>query len=399
MVDVDTNILMENKGLVSVEISENATAIECLLNSNSLRNIAFPSNCTMNATGLGNLKDLGVVFPDDDYDDNDMKVVATLQNRFNDLPIHKICYYQSYHDNETTIQHLKREINWTSKFPGQLNTTGKQQDFGGMTPLHILACSTKPTIEMYQLLIEKYPETLIMKDKWGDVPLLYAIWCNAPSEVIDLLVESYKSLHPDYDFDWSGMIQTLAKRAIPLKNIQNLVNTQQNNFPDQKYDMQQVVMELAAFDTQQYIMDACTLIETFRYLLQLSITERLDFLDIAKWRIDLENSINALPDDVAGRERHAQSVYDKLAIYESIKEGTSVLELALWKAKVNERHNKRPRVDREDTSYKEQCRINCGADIIIRNVLSYLLPKKVVIPSDIEEDEDKDWTSGGVSHV
>ena len=88
------------------------------------------------------------------------------------------------------MQSLKREINpWTLQPPGQLNTSGKQQDCLGMTPLHILACSTKPTIEMIRLLIEKYPETLLMKDKWGDVPL-YALWCNAPAAVIDLLVES-----------------------------------------------------------------------------------------------------------------------------------------------------------------------------------------------------------------
>ena len=109
-----------------------------------------------------------MAFPDEDEE----TITDALQNRFDDLPIHKLCYYQSYHDNETTIQSLKREINpWTTKPPGKLNLTGKEQDCLGMTPLHILACSTKPSIEMYRLLIEKYPETLIMKDKWDDIPL------------------------------------------------------------------------------------------------------------------------------------------------------------------------------------------------------------------------------------
>ena len=36
---------------------------------------------------------------------------------------------------------------------------------------------------------------------------------------------------------------------------------------------------------------------------------------------------------------------------------------------------KRARVDGE-VSYRDQYRINCGADIVIRNVLPYLLPKK-----------------------
>ena len=71
---------------------------------------------------------------------------------------------------------------------------------------------------MYRLLIEKYPETLIMKDKWEDIPLFYALWCNAPTDIIQLLVESYKSFYPEHVFDWGGMILTLAKRNLPLSN-------------------------------------------------------------------------------------------------------------------------------------------------------------------------------------
>ena len=56
-----------------------------------------------------------------------------------------------------------------------------------------------------------------------------------------------------------------------------------------------------------------------------------------------------------------------------IKEGTSVLELALWKAKIDTNHSKRVKVD-GDVDCRDQYRINSGADIVIRNVLSYLLP-------------------------
>ena len=73
-------------------------------------------------------------------------------------------------------------------------------------------------------------------------------------------------------------------------------------------------------------------------------------------------------------EVSAGNLYDRLATYESIKEGTSVLELALWKAKIDESSCKRARVDSEVGS-RGQCRINCGADIVMRNVLPYLLPK------------------------
>ena len=81
--------------------------------------------------------DLGEVFPDKDMD----TISAALRHRFDDLPIHKICYYQSYHGTETTMQHLKRQINPLKSSPGQLNVSGKEQDCLGMTPFHILACS------------------------------------------------------------------------------------------------------------------------------------------------------------------------------------------------------------------------------------------------------------------
>jgi len=378
--DLDISILDGNISLVSLELPETVTkehiddnyasGSDGLIN---LRNISLPSECEIDPVAFHNSTDLRVAFPDADTDDT---IIDALKQRFDNLPIHKICYYQSYHDNETTMQHLKREINpWTSKPPGQLNTTGKQQDNLGMTPLHILACSTKQNVETYKLLIEKYPETLIMKDKWGDVPLLYALWCNVPTEVLNLLVESYKSLHPNYEINWKGMLETLAERNVPLANIQKLINTQHQVSSDYNYNMQAIVMELARSDTGLAAFGRRgTSIETFRYLLRISVTDRLDSLGIRRWRIDLENCIKSLPEEAKFRDMDILAVYDRLATYEIAKEATSVLELALWKAKIDESRSKRARVD-SSMSYKDQCRINSGADIVIRNVLPYLLPK------------------------
>jgi len=372
----DISILAENTSLVSFEIPKNVKDITDTkdlddyddTNMKSLRNIALPSECRTSAIPpdcLDGCEDLEEALPDED-------LVYALEDRFDDLPIHKTCYYQSYHDTEEAMQNLKLEI--------AIFESDKNQDCLGMTPLHILACSTKPTIEMYRLLIEKYPETLTMKDKWGDVPLLYAFWCNVPSEVIDLLVESYKSNHPDYELDWKRMLLTMARRNVPLANIQKLVTAQQNNFPDQKYDMQQVVMELAAHNTNQKgsRLGYTPIIETFRYLLYVSITKRLDSLAVKRFQVDLTNSINAVSEK-EGREEDTSSVYDRLAAYEIAKEGTSVLELALWKAKIDESRSKRTRVD-SGMSYRDQCRINSGADIVIRNVLPFLLPKSINRP-------------------
>ena len=370
---LDISIFGGNTCLVSLELTDtdDTYRIECsgliVLDAPTLRSITLPSDCEIDIDLLATFPDLGLAFPDADSE----AIIDALRHRYDDLPIHKICYYQSYHDTETTMQNLKREINpWTSNPPGQLNTIGKEQDCLGMTPLHILACSTKPTIEMIRLLIEKYPEALIIKDKWGDIPLLYATIHFLVGEIVDLLMESYKTLHSNYEIGWSGMIQTMAKQRVPLPNIQKLVSTQRRSFPNQSYDMQGLVLELAS---KSYISA-----ETFAYLLRVSITERLYTLGIEKWRIDLENSINRLfyP---SKREEKTRLLLAKLAAYESIKEGTSILELALWKTKMDEsapssnvksvgQSNKRARVD-TNISERKQCRVNCGADIVMRNVL------------------------------
>jgi len=142
------------------------------------------------------------------------------------------------------------------------------------------------------------------------------------------------------------------------------------------------VMDLAAYDKSQSAFNGPTSsIETLRYLLHLSITNRLDSLNVRRWRIELEKCVNEFPDNGYVREKGAKALYAKLETYESLKEGTSVLELALWKTKIDEfvlrgsgQCNKRARID-IDMSQREQCRMSCGADIVVRNVLPYLLPK------------------------
>ena len=77
-------------------------------------------------------------------------------------------------------------------------------------------------------------------------------------------------------------------------------------------------------------------------------------------------------------EAHFDTLHSKLVNCErechQLKEGTFLLELALWKTKIHESG-----LEREDNvTDREQCRINCGADIIILNVLPYLIANSEV---------------------
>ena len=100
---VPMSIVGENKCLVSLELSENVTTLKADEDRYmSLRNIALPSECKMVDCERGEedaediwegCKDLEIAFPNEDGD----TISDALRHRFDDLPIHKICYYQSYH--------------------------------------------------------------------------------------------------------------------------------------------------------------------------------------------------------------------------------------------------------------------------------------------------------------
>ena len=62
-----------------------------------------------------------------------------------------------------------------------------------------------------------------------------------------------------------------------------------------------------------------------------------------------------------------------------LKETTSILELALWKLRMNEKHpqeeatHSQKKIKTDETSFRQQCRVTCGADIVIGHVLQFLV--------------------------
>ena len=138
-------------------------------------------------------------------------IVNALKIRFAGLPIHSKMYYISYYNTVTSEGIHSASIIDEN---GELDPSGLQQDCLGMTPLHILACSTVHSLELYQLMVEKYPENLIVEDAWGALPLLYAVWGDAPSEIVQFLVNSYQSHYPNHEFDWNDMVITLGRLEI-----------------------------------------------------------------------------------------------------------------------------------------------------------------------------------------
>ena len=72
---------------------------------------------------------------------------------------------------------------------------GLQQDCLDMTPLHVLSASSTgdSDILIYQCIVEKYPDAMIIQDRWNEVPLAYALLGMAPLKIIHFFLQHTKT--------------------------------------------------------------------------------------------------------------------------------------------------------------------------------------------------------------
>jgi hypothetical protein len=390
---IPERILIHCKSLLSLELPENVIEIgdDAFYNCYCLRNVAFRPD---------------VVFGDDvfnhhDGDDNevelctdlqllfgsDLEIIRELMHRFDGLPIHSIVYYQSYY--QGVLQRLLAAINMRScqsrTLRSKLDLTGNQQDCLGMTPLHILACSSLHDLEVYRVIVDAYPANLVTEDRWGALPLLYAFWGAAPTEIIDFLLESYQSLYPNHAFNWTMMVETMGRTDTPKENIENLLRVKQMHFPEQPIDWDYLLDEFAS---NSYVsFPGAPLQERMRFLVTCGLSTRVEALPFKLWRDYVTQMIHAAP-FVHGEEEVNNStimhrIQEKLAHFEDelpkLKEATTILELALWKKRMNDTKHQQnsarnqKKIKTEGTSTRQQCRVTCGADVVIGHVMPYLI--------------------------
>ena len=390
---IDMGAFRDCEQLFSIELPENVTQIEnYAFSCTYVRNIVIPPKCNtskyvfisipilLEEASMGN-----AFFP---FADSRNTAAKALEHRFDGLPIHKICYYHSYHPSEVVLkQHKKvtspncratRILKFIKDFHKSVDA-GCRQDCFRMTPLHILACSAKHDLEVYQVLIERYPENLITRDNWGDVPFLYALWGNAPVDVVRLLAKSYQTFYPSHTLEWGKMVETMFDAGAPLFCIQNLLNAQRRTFPNHHVDWQGVVSQLVKNFTNHFHLCSPKIrtikLESLSFLLKHSIHRRLELLGVEKWEdeinSDLEKFVDKLPYASISVQRHIKTLYSKLSCYEHLKHATTLLELALWKSTLDKQTYTE---GMDDPMSRDQCRVNCGAQVILPNVLAFLLP-------------------------
>jgi hypothetical protein len=385
---IPDGMLSNCRSMFSLELSEIVSEIgfKAFWQCFSLRNVALPPNVVCGDE----------IFIDEDeeiYTTTDLlqlfgsnaSIIWELQHRFDELPIHSIVYYQSYY--QGVLQRLLAAINMRSgqsrTLRVKLNPTGNQQDCLGMTPLHILACSSVHNLDVYRLIVEKYPANLVTQDRWGALPLLYAFWGAAPAEIIQFLLESYQSFYPGYELNWTNMVWTMGRTDTPKESIKNLLRVKQLHFPEQPLDWEYL---LNKFMGQSNFCFRGTFRERLQFLVMCGLSESVEALPFKFWRDHITNMIQTSNFKFDGNnwEQILHRIRAKITRFEDdipkLKDVTTALELALWKVRmtVNNVHqeginHRRKKKKTDEASIRRQCRVTCGADVIIRLVLPFLI--------------------------
>ena len=128
--------------------------------------------------------------------------------------------------------------------------------------------------------------------------------------------------------------------------------------------------------------------ETFQLLLRLSVANRLNALGVGKWQSKVEKNINECSVDRKERKKKARLLYSNLTSCEQLKEATWLLELAVWKTKINEFPSN---IHGQGDEERNQCRFNCGVQQILPIVVSFLSPKWDISERNDNESESDAW--------
>jgi hypothetical protein len=315
-------------------------------------NVMMSSSSTL---GVGN-EDLQRVFPNKD------DLVHALKHRFDVLPLHKLCYdHSSYPASKVQKQlqnllQLLRRLDRVSRIlllkdDNNSSSNSGRQDAFGMTPLHILALSKVHRLEMYQAILRQYPEDLITQDKWGAYPIHYACRCDAPFEIIHLLIQTQRIVFWKHKL---GLEMTLRGELYGATVIRNVIKST-------------IAGRLEYFG----LVHHCNTAE------EIPIEQLLG----SNW-----NRIKAQVD----------ISFVKLKKME-VQENIVLLELALWKHSMNEcvhttsltqkGEQKRKRIKIDQVTTRGNCRASCQYDNIMRHVLPFLRTVKEKVKEKVKEEK------------
>eukprot|EP00980_Cylindrotheca_fusiformis_P017040 scaffold5221_cov88-Cylindrotheca_fusiformis.AAC.7 len=102
-----------------------------------------------------------------------------LKHRFDNAPLNKLCYYQSYHSPEDAVVQLR------SLMEDDPLAATSQVDKFGMTPLHVLSVSQTPNLDMLLTLMNEADVDHLVhgRDLFSSTPLDYLCMNRMPNSI------------------------------------------------------------------------------------------------------------------------------------------------------------------------------------------------------------------------
>ena len=116
-----------------------------------------------------------------------------------------------------------------------------------------------------------------------------------------------------------------------------------------------------------------------KFLIMCGMSDPVEALAFKVWRDCVVSMILYLINRIRAKVTHFEDELPKL------KEITTILELALWKLRMNEiippeeATHRQTKIKTDEWSMRGQCQISCGAYVVIRHILPYLVT--------VEDDE------------
>eukprot|EP00985_Skeletonema_marinoi_P012803 scaffold6264_cov73-Skeletonema_marinoi.AAC.9 len=185
------------------------------------------------------------------------------------------------------------------------------------------------------------------------------------------------------DMEFGGNLETIQKHALgSCPNLRRIAIP----LKDDIFPLDHIIQQYNQFD-------GCDNLATVDLVGVWGINKTISSLLLKSWRTEMIAEINRINQDLpdtnswvkAGTiQRWIRTVINRMEHYKAehyklLKEDMTQLELAIWKAKLDEKEDddsnqkvqaKKAKIDVE--SARKERRITSGADIIIRNVLPFL---------------------------
>jgi len=152
-----------------------------------LANLALPEDSTAEEDAFRNCIKLHIFLSDigGSMDIESADIVAGLISRFDDHPVHRMCYDHSAVSAQELRQSIEEQFSLVDKF--------------GLTPFHIFLSTINPRMDLLEILLDQYPyprieiSILDFKDIEGKRPLDYLLgnWTVASVELLQCILEKW----------------------------------------------------------------------------------------------------------------------------------------------------------------------------------------------------------------